>query len=217
MTTKTYRLFKMVALFATFSLSIITPTAHAVFIDFDDLTYVPEYPEWPFFADTPVTNQYESQGLVINDGYLQPYRGDTANDPDFISGPNYLLGGYTLTLNFVGDLLPTHVGMYVGSRVDESIYLDAWGASGLLDSKHTAGFGGPFDDVPYIPRQYITFDSAEGISRIFVWGFFGSRTSAYIDDLTFTYAQAEVPEPSPFILLVMGIAALSYRRLKAQK
>jgi len=217
MTTRTSRftqLIKSFALLMMFSFVVTAPVAHAEFIDFDDLTYVPEDPEWPFFADTPVTDQYASKGLLVSDGYLLPYWSDT--DPNFVSGPNYLQGGNYLQLSFVGQL-PTHVGMYVSSFVQEAIFLEAYGSSGLLEAKRTGGEAGPFQTTPYTAKQYVTFDSAAGISNIQLWGYYNSRVSAVVDDLTFTYAQAEVPEPSPFILLVMGIAALGYRRLRIRK
>ena len=203
---------KPITFIATFFLSTIAINAQAVFIDFDDLTYIPEYPEWPFFADTPVTDQYLSQGLLVAEGFLYPYASET--DPNFISGPNYLLGGTSLGLNFVGENLPTYVGMYVESA-GEAIFLEAYGTSGLLFSTYTAGDGGPFFSAPYTPKQYISFESVEGIKSIQMSGFYGSRTSAHIDDLTFTYA--DVPEPSTFMLLLLGIAVLIYRGIKPRE
>ena len=198
-------------------LSCLSFQAHAVLIDFDDLTYVPEDPEWPFFADVPLDNQYLSQGLSISNAYLLPYYFDPAtdpgNDPEVISGPNYLLaggGGSGMTLSFVGKL-PTYVGMYVGSFSHEMIFTDAYGPSGLVASLHTAGEGGPFNDQsPYVPRQYLSFESAAGISRIDMSGWYGSRVSGYVDDLTFTYT--EVPEPSSIALFGLGAFVLFGRR-----
>jgi hypothetical protein len=211
---KTARLLKTFTLLTTFSLSLLAPAAHAVFIDFDDLTYVPRDSEWPSFDDTPVTDQYLSKGLSVIDGYLASYYSDA--DSNHISGSNYLLGSNTLTLNFVGENLPTFVGMYVQSG-GEAIFLEAFGSSGLLSSTHTAGDGGPAYSAPYVPKQYVSFEASAGIKSIQMWGAYGSRVSAYVDDLTFTYAQAEVPEPSPFILLGMGIAALAYRNLRNRR
>lgn len=193
-------------------LTILSNNVHAVFIDFDDLVYVPEYPEWPHFADTPVTDQYASQGLLIDGGYLLPYYQSPEGElePNAISGPNYLIGGNWLDLNFVGDKLPTYVGMYVGSAY-EAIFLEAYGASGLLGSTYTKGSAPPTWDAPYEPRQYVSFEFAEGIKQIQMWGAFGSRTSAHVDDLTFTYAH--VPEPSSFILMCVGVFAIFYKRI----
>ena len=203
-----------------FSVSIlltgIASNAQAVFINFDDLTYVPMHDEWPNFADTPLTDQYASQGLLIEDGYLYPYfvNSEGELDEDAISGPNYLLGGNWLNLNFVGENLPTYVGMYVGSA-QEAIFLEAYGSSGLLGSTHTKGNAPPTWDTPYEPRQYVSFEFSEGIKQIQMWGAFGSRTSAWVDDLTFTYA--DVPEPSPFILLCLGVFGIFCMRLRIKE
>lgn len=202
---------KQASLAATLLFSFTALNAQAVFIDFDDLTYVPVDEEMPHFSDTPVSDQYASLGLIISEGYLLPYGAEGEADPDFISGPNYLLGGNTLTLWF-GSELPTHVGMYVMSSQNEAFFLEAYGTSGLLGKAQTAGYAGPFNDTPYVPRQYVTFDSSEGINRIDLRGFYGSRVSAMIDDITFTYAA--VPESSSLALMGIGLAALIYRRRK---
>jgi len=200
---------KRASLTATFLLSVTALNAQAVLIDFDDLTYVPVDEEFPSFADTPVTDQYASLGLYVADGYLLPYL--DSDEPDFISGPNFLLGGNTLTLWFGGEL-PTHVGMYVMSPQEDAIFLEAYGTSGLIATVQTAGYAGPFIDSPYVPKQYVTFDASEGISQIDVRGYYNSRVSAMIDDITLTYAA--VPEPSPLALMGIGLAALIYRRRK---
>jgi hypothetical protein len=205
-----FKAFAAIVFLFTFSLS-----AHAVLINFDDLTYVPVDPEDPSFDDFPLDNQYLSQGLSISNAFLLPYDMDSGSDPDRISGPNYLLAGAAgddMTLSFVGRL-PTHVGMYVGAFSHEMIFTDAYGPAGLIASLHTAGDGGPFNDQsPYIPKQYLTFESAGGISRIDLSGWYGSRVSGFVDDITYTYA--DVPEPSPLVLLGLGVLALTYRRVK---
>ena len=204
------RIFKYFA--AIVLLSAVALQAHAVLINFDDLTYVPVDPDDPFFADDPLDNQYLSQGLSISNAFLLPYDLDSASDEDRISGPNYLLaggGGESMTLSFVGKL-PTFVGMYVGAFSHEMIFTDAYGPAGLVASLHTAGDGGPFNDQsPYVPKQYLTFESATGISRIELSGWYGSRVSGFVDDLTYTYS--EVPEPSSLMLFGLGALVLGYR------
>lgn len=201
---------------ATIFLSTLAFNAHAVLINFDDLVYVPVDPDNPHFSDVPLDNQYLSQGLGIANAYLLPYL-EADSDPDVISGPNYLLAGASgspMTLYFVGEL-PTYVGMYVGSFINEMIFVDAYGPAGLVDSLYTKGEGGPFNDQsPYEPRQYLSFESATGISSIDVTGWYGSRVSGYIDDITFTYAA--VPEPSQLILLAIGALAFFSRRVSAK-
>lgn len=201
--------------FAIF-LSAISNSVHAVFIDFDDLTYASEDPDHPFFWETPVTDQYLSQGLMVSGGFLYPYNYSHPDElgPDDISGPNFLWGGQRLVLDFVGDELPTYVGMYVGANI-EAIFLSAYSESGLLASTHTKGDGGPLYSAPYEPRQYVSFLANEGIRTIAISGFWGGRTSAHIDDLTFTYA--DVPEPSPFILLCIGLAILGLKRVNDRR
>ena len=198
-------------------LSILAVQAHAVLINFDDLTYVPVDPSDPFFADVPLDNQYLSQGLSIANAFLLPYDLDSSSDPDRISGPNYLLAGASgdyMTLSFVGNL-PTYVGMYVGSFSQEMIFTNAYGPSGLVASLHTAGDGGPFNDQsPYVPKQYLSFESATGVSKIEMWGWYGGRVSGFVDDITFTYTS--VPEPSSLILFGLGALVLVYRRFTAR-
>lgn len=193
--------------------SFLAVNAHAVLINFDDLTYVPVDPEDPFFADVPLDTQYLSQGLSISNAYLTTY--DSADDPDFISGPNRMLaggGGEYMTLSFVG-ALPTFVGMYVAPFSGEMLFLDAYGPGGLLASIHTIGDGGPFNpSAPYVPRQYVTFESAMGISSIDMSAFYSTRLTGYVDDITYTYA--DVPEPSSLLLFGLGALALGYRRYK---
>lgn len=202
------------SLIATVLLSTLTFNAHAVLINFDDLVYVPVFPDDPHFSDVPLDDQYLSQGLAIANAYLLPY---SDSDPEVISGPNYLLaggGGGPMTLHFFG-ALPTYVGMYVGSPAHEMIFANAYGPAGLIASLYTKGDGGPFNDQsPYEPRQYLSFESATGIRRIDVWGWYESRVSASIDDITFTYAS--VPEPSQLILMIMGALTLVSRRVLAK-
>lgn len=217
MTVKILSLSKIItplALITSLFLSVVAIHAQAVFIDFDDLTYVPQYNEMPHFADTPLSDQYLSQGLLISDGFLLPYNmfdPEAPLGPEAISGPNYLLGANTLDLYFVGENLPTFVGMYVGSGNGETIFLEAYDVSGLLFSAYTAGDGGPAYSAPYTHKQYVSFESKAGIERIQMWGFYGSRVSAMVDDLTFTYA--DVPEPFSLLLLCAGIFAFIYKRI----
>jgi hypothetical protein len=115
-----------------------------------------------------------------------------------------------MTFSFIGQL-PAYVGMHVSSYRNEAIFMQAFGAAGdLVASARSSGFAGPFDDIPYVPKEYITLTSPAGISRIDFWGFFNRSTSAGIDDLTFTLA--EVPEPPMNILIALGLLLVIYRR-----
>lgn len=201
------------SLIAGFLFSFTVLNAQAAFIDFDDLTYVPPADGGTHFSDMPITNQYESLGLIIVDGYLRPYGSRPDLDPNFVSGPNYLLGGTTMTFSFVGQL-PTFVGMHVFSYRNEAISMVAYNESGdRVASATSSGFGGPDHDIPYVPKEYFTLTSTSGISRIDFWGFFHRSTAANIDDLTFTYA--EVPEPPMTTLIGVGLLLVIYRRWKS--
>lgn len=173
--------------------------AQAVVINFDDLTYVPDNPEFPSFGDYPLGNEYRSQGLLIDNAYLLPYgEGD-----DIISWKNYLLAGASgssMNLLFVGEL-PTFVGMYLGGSPVGILYANAYGPSGLVASHQKDSKG----------WEHVTFESATGIAQIEMWASQQHRVSgAMIDDLTYTYAS--VPEPSSLGLLVLAAVMLLYRR-----
>lgn len=176
-------------------------SAQAVVINFDNLTYVPSDPDFDCFCDHPLTDEYLSQGLLIEDGFLSTYG---YRDPvNVVSAPNFLLGGNQLRLRFVG-ALPTFVSMYVSAGLQDAVFLNAYGDHGLIDSKQTSGYAGPFNDTPYVPKQHVSFASELGISLITLESFYGSRVSADVDDLTFLYG-SPVPEPSSLALLSAGL------------
>lgn len=190
------------AFFAAIILAVIfSVSAHAVVINFDDLTFVPLDPESPSFGDHPLGNQYQSQGLLIDNAYLLPY----GTDEEIISGTNYLLAGASgssMTFSFVGEL-PTYVAMYIGGNPVGVLHTNAYGPSGFFASHQKES-----DDW-----EYVTFESATGISQIEMWATQQHRVSgAKVDDITFAYAS--VPEPSSFILWVLAFFVLFCRRIK---
>jgi len=190
--------------------SITTSLAHAAFINFDDIPYVLEDDEPGNFYDVPLTDQYADKGLIVDNGYILPYLSEDGP----LHQSNYLLGGNVLTFNFTTDL-PTTVSMYVSSLVGDSIFLNAYNSSGLVQEIRTKGTHGEWGTPDYeeesTPNEYVSFNIDAGISRITVENYYNSRVSARIDDLTFT-RKASVPEPSSFLLLVLGLCVLTWRR-----
>lgn len=190
--------------------AISSSYASAVVINFDDIERVHPDPDDNFWADQPITDQYLSQGLIINNGYLNSY--DSWSEY-FVSGPNYLQGGDYVSFSFVGKL-PKYVSMFVTAPSKDVAYLGAWCADGSVIWEETPGWAGPDHDTPFKGKNLITFYSDAGISRINISSFYNLRTSAMIDDLTFLY---EVPEPTPAFLLGFGLLALFGSRAKSSR
>ena len=196
------------AILITTTLAAITTTsnAYAVFIDFDDL--VPVYdPYFACFCDNPLTNQYESKGLLIGDSYLngQSYDGGLTYQNTLTSGP------YS-TLYFI-EQLPTFVSMNVTSINGDAIFLTAYGSGGgVVDDYQTGGFAGSEPYPPVIPNELVSLHSNTGISQINIDSFYFLRVGAEIDNLTFTYSS--VSEPSAPVLLLLGCIALIWKRYR---
>jgi hypothetical protein len=201
-TVKVITMVKKLAAVAVVFFAMGNGFAHATFIDFDELPYDPEHPE--FYAH-PVTDQYASQGLMIDGGFLMQY--DSSSEA-IISSPNYLLAGIGMHMSFLG-AAPTFISLHVNSWRQEVIYFDFYGDSGHITTLKTKGYAGPHDDVPYEPNQFISLAVTEGIRGVYVNGFYSRSTAGEIDDLTFTYG---VPEPSPLLLLGVGLGLVLIMR-----
>ncbi len=199
-----FNLFRRSVFIAAVFISISAASnAYAVFIDFDDL--VPVYdPVFPCFCDNPLTNQYESQGLLIGDAYL-----NGESDDGGLTYENILLSGPYATLYFIGQL-PTFVSMNVTSINGDAIYLTAYGPGGTAGEYQTSGFAGSDDYPPVIPDELVSFYSETGISQINIDSYYFLRVGAEIDNLTFTYSS--VPEPSSLALMLLGCLAVLWRR-----
>lgn len=185
----------------SFFLLLISHFAHAVVIDFDDLEYVPSDPEFDFFADHPITDEYLDQGITFSSSFLQPWR--YSRDEYSISEPNYLLAGVYASIDFVGEL-PVFVGMYLTAVHEDMGFVHAFGPGGWEDLKTTPGAAGP-ESTPFEPRQYVSFHSESGISSISLSTFYFRRVTFAIDDINYEYS---VPEPSPIWLLIVGLAGV---------
>ena len=183
----------------------LAPMASAVTIDFDDIVRVPVD---GCFCDHPLTNEYESRGLVIGNGYLvDGVTGDGASGG--MTAPNALQGGDTLELYFVGKK-PTYVEMYVSAAFEQAVFLDIFGDSGLLFSRRTNGYAGN-ENYTYTDNQLVKLFSPDGISHISLFAYYNLRTSALIDNLRYEY---DVPEPNTTFLMLTALGALLLQRRK---
>lgn len=186
-------------LVCSLAFSFFCSSANAVMINFDGLD-----PET--IPDSILTNEYESQGLIFeHNAYLTP------SSPK--SSPNYAVGpGFTL--HFINKL-PTYVSFYTGSSTQSKVFISAVGpnsyAEGLITEGEIHGLG-DLESTPYIPNQFVVFQSEFGIATIEL----GGQSDAYIDDLSFYYAgdEIEVSEPSAIILLILGLVAAARRKIK---
>jgi hypothetical protein len=169
--------------------------AQAVLVTFDDLTLSPD----PDFDSTPVTDQYQHLGLMVDEGYLR--------GPDVDNPTQSLLGGPYFRLHFTGPL-PTYVSMFVSSPHQDQVRVSAWGPSGFIDDVYTDGWAGPDNETPYRPNQYVSFHGASGISQVNLDAFYFLRTGAAIDNLYFGNVPA-VPEPASLASLAAGLLVLS--------
>ena len=182
--------------------------AHATLINFDDLPpLVGDDPSEP----TPVTNQYAALGVLFDTAAI-------ATDVAGVrSGPNGITDFYgpDMEIRFTG-LLPTSLSMFVSSANQDSIFIDIFGADGLLGSIATDGWRGTEEmSTPYRDQQLVAFAGAP-ISYLHVASFYFRRGSLLIDDLTFTHDSANVPEPTGLSLLVVGLAMLFVQRRRVK-
>jgi hypothetical protein len=188
---------------ASLSLIMLSASSHATFINFDDIERIPTE---GCFCDHPITNEYISKGLVIDNGYLVDQK--TPGTAEGVSPPNMLLGGNEMSLLFVGNL-PTYVELYVSTYLEQAAFFEVYGPSGLLFKKRTAGEAGPDESTPYFDNQFVSFESLDGISRISMSAHYNMRVGAIIDNLTFTY---HVPESSTIALFGIGLLGLAMSR-----
>lgn len=197
------KIIKRMAALTIFSSLGIANNALAVFIDFDDLN--PIYDEiYPCWCDNPLTDQYLSKGLLINGAWV-----NGANSQ------NSMLTSNWAALEFVGEL-PTFFSMNINSVHDDAVLLSIYGANGLISQEHTKGWTGPDNEyIPVVPNEFFSFSSQQGISHIVIEGYYGLRTGADIDNLTYTYSS--VPEPSSLALIFTGLFGLLGRRIYQRK
>ncbi len=183
-----------------FVLSLSCTATQAVIINFDEL-------DPSSLPNEMVTNEYESQGVVFEwNAYLVP--ASTQSAPNYVIGPGILF-------NF-SNTLPTYVSFFTGSSTEHKVFISASGPNNYLANIVTEGQLnglGSSENTPYTPNQFVVFQSEFGIASIELSG----QSDGYIDDLTFYYPgdEIEVAEPSGIALLILGLASLFRRRLKA--
>jgi hypothetical protein len=176
-------------------LLIISCSANAVVINFDELdenSYVDENGD-----RTTLTNEYESQGLVF---VGSAYAGGG------VAGPGF---GF----QFVGNNLPTYVSFNFSGSGGIAAEIAVWGPGYFKSVISSGEIVGMTDDhgTPYIPNEIFSFTSPAGISSVELSG----KAGAYLDNLTYTYSSlTQVPEPSTFIMLGIGLLGLIGRNFK---
>ncbi|WOB09361.1 PEP-CTERM sorting domain-containing protein [Piscinibacter gummiphilus] len=183
------------ALAATALLGLVALPARAVLITFDDL---PPPADPGQLAGTPVTNEYASLGLIVNEGYLAG-SGVPGTDQSLYGAPY-------LSLSFIGGTLPTYVSLYVSAPNQDQVSVDATGPGGWARTVVTDGAGWP-TSTPYRPNQYVSFHAANGISNLDLSAFYFLRTGPSIDNLYFGNV-APIPEPASLALAAAGVITL---------
>jgi hypothetical protein len=174
--------------------------AQAITIDFEDLN--PDDLRGGEEGYTPLTNQYESIGVIFEGGaYLA---GEAGKPFNFVDGPGF--GFY-----FIHDL-PNYVSMYVGSADQLKVGVSIYGVNGLIETKITDGGVRGInweDSTPYRDNQFVSFFAAEGVSYVYV----GSQQTAYMDNLSFDLV---VPEPGILILFCLGLVMVYLHRIRSK-
>ncbi|RYG00494.1 MAG: PEP-CTERM sorting domain-containing protein [Chitinophagaceae bacterium] len=192
---------------AAFTILMASQTSLATTISFDDIIPIPPEEGENCFCPQPITDEYLSKGLLINNGALGS---STLPSPEGVSPSQALMGlGGGLWLEFVNDL-PTFVEFFASAAFDQAVFVEFYGLSGtLLHKTHTDGWLWGDVGTPYVENQRVAFNSAEGISSIYINAAYNLRVGATIDDLTFI---SEVPESSTIGLLGLGLFGLSMSR-----
>jgi hypothetical protein len=197
-------------IFSFIAVMTLCSSAHAVLINFDELDPL-MYEGNANGLPTPLSNEYQSQGVLFNgNAYLLGWRDDAPP----VSTPNYL-GGPGFGLQFI-DELPTYVSFYLSSSSHMAIYIDAVGPNYTFQTTSSGEDHGGWPEregTPYIPNELFSLYSPTGISSIE----FNSRGDAHIDDLMYTYSSpTQVPEPSTIILFFVGFVGLLLSRLNSK-
>jgi len=188
-------------------LLIFSSSANAVLLTFDELDQS-DY----FDANgdlTPLSNEYESQGLIFrSSAYLI---GRQEGDP--ITYPSNFVAGPGFGFEFVGDNLPMFVSFNLGSSAGIAVDITVQGPNYFKSIVSSGEIVGMTDDpgTPYVPNELFSFTSRTGISSVY----FSGKAGNYIDNITYAYSSpTQVPEPSTFLLIVIGLLGLISSRFQ---
>ena len=215
MFSKYIRCFNVLPVMFTLSVGIAPIDAYAVFIDFDDIV-APPFNPFGCPTDIPpcgliLSNEYESKGLTFS-GSSNWLSGETLPDG---SNQNRLVGINTISLSFTA-IRPNFISFNINSALDhEASFIEVWSESGHLFTRTTSGRLGINEGTPYIPNEFISFYAPEAITHINITSLYNNRLGPDIDNLTFEWQ--EVPESSPFLLLIPGIFALIWKRSRSNR
>jgi hypothetical protein len=190
-------------------LGIISPNAHAIFIDFDDIVARPAEPFDGCFCGHTLSNEYASQGLIFN-GDINWLVGRTLPDG---TNQNIVMGFNGISLEFVG-ALPNFVSFNINSPLAaESSYVDVYGVEGYLFTQVSSGWRGTEENsTPYIPDELLFIHANEGIASLTIYSLFGLRTGPHIDNLTFE--SRSVNEPAALFLFLVGFSGIFWKRMQ---
>jgi hypothetical protein len=187
-------------------LACAASTSHATLITFDERPWVFGPDEYAWYSN-PIGDLYDSLGVDIEDGYLQP----AGQDPTYANS-QFLLGGPSFTIRFTGTL-PTYVSLsFTSPSPTLQATVSATGPGSFAAMADTGGtsWGGPdvgFVETPYHAHSFASFHSAQGIAQL-DFGTFGiTRTIGKIDNLYFGNVPA-VPEPGALVLGAVGLGLI---------
>jgi hypothetical protein len=179
------------------ALGMAAAPAAAAFVTFEELAY-----EQGIIFGQPITDQYASLGMLVNDGYMGP-------------GPDqYLVGGSGFSISFTGASLPRYVSFNMSSMdiPGAEAYVRAFHDEQQVGFGRTGGFfpteNGAQQVLPYVPDRLISFAAPEGISHLSFSNSYIRRFTASIDNLYFGPVPA-VPEPSALLLFAAGLPLLA--------
>ena len=191
---------------AAAALCIVAAPATAAFVTFEEIPYQ----QGEMFGQ-PITDQYASFGMLVNDGYLG-------------AGPDqFLVGGSGFSISFLGAALPRYVSFNMSSMdvPGAEAYVTAFNGTRQVGFGRTGGVfpteNGPQQVMPYVPDRLISFAVPEGVSQLTFSNSYIHRFTASIDNLYFSAVPA-VPEPPALLLfavslpLLVGVARWRTRR-----